>query len=75
MVREAILKKGRGYDRALRDSLSYNDFLNLKIAGPLPIAFLRGVGRPDNLKGIFTWTTQALRTSCSGRFLTQSLTI
>jgi uncharacterized protein YjbI with pentapeptide repeats len=43
------LAEVKGLDRCRHLAPSSVDFLTLKNSGPLPIAFLRGVGLPDNL--------------------------
>jgi TIR domain/Pentapeptide repeats (8 copies) len=43
------LAKVKGLDRCLHEGPSSIDFETLKMADPLPIAFLRGVGLPDRL--------------------------
>jgi TIR domain len=45
----AVLAEVQGLDRCKHEGPSVIDFSTLESSGPLPIAFLRGVGLPDNL--------------------------
>jgi TIR domain-containing protein/pentapeptide repeat protein len=45
----SYLANAQGLDRCYHSGPSMLDFGTLKLSGPLPVAFLRGVGLPDNL--------------------------
>jgi uncharacterized protein YjbI with pentapeptide repeats len=45
----SYLANVQGLDRCDHSGPSMIDFVTLKLSGPLPVAFLRGVGLPDNL--------------------------